>query len=71
MKVQALINYKDKELNRDVNKGEILEVTKERAEVLLKGNNSSGNKPFVKVIEEEKPKAKKKVKVEETEVKEE
>lgn len=70
MKVQALFNYKDIELNRDVEKDEIIEVTKERAEVLLKGNVSSGNTPFVKVIEEEKPKAKKKAK-EEAEVKEE
>ncbi len=77
MKVKALIGYNDKELKRWVNEGEVLEVTEERANVLLKGNLSSNNKPFVeKVVEVEKPKTKKaKAKVEEVmeeaEVKEE
>ena len=77
MKVKALIGYNDKVLERWVNKDEVLDVTEERAEVLLKGNATSNNKPFVeKVVEVEKPKAKKaKAKVEEVmeeaEVKEE
>lgn len=52
-KVRAILNYKDKELERDVMVGEILEVTEERAEVLLKGNKSSGNKPFVELVVKE------------------
>lgn len=60
MKVKALINYKDLELKRSIKLGEEFEVSEERAEVLLKGNSSSGNKPFVKVIEEPKLKEPKK-----------
>lgn len=61
--VKALINYRDLELNRSVKKDEVFEVTEERAEVLLKGNPTSGNKPFVEVIGDteekvEKPKRK-------------
>lgn len=52
MKVRALIDYNDFQLNRKIIKGEEYDVTKERAEVLLKGNASSGNKPFVEVVKE-------------------
>lgn len=51
-KVRAIINYLDKELKKDIKVGEEYEVTDERAEVLLKGNPSSKNKPFVEVVEE-------------------
>lgn len=54
MRVRALINYKDFQLNKDIVKGEEYEVSKERAEVLLKGNPSSKNKPFVEVVEKSK-----------------
>lgn len=53
MRVRALINYNDYELKRSVIKGEEYEVTEERAEVLLKGNASSNNKPFIEVVETE------------------
>lgn len=56
MKVRALINYKDMELGKDIVVGDEYEVTKERAEVLLKGNESSGNKPFVEIVKENKKK---------------
>lgn len=56
MKVRALINYKDMELSKDIVVGDEYEVTKERAEVLLKGNESSGNKPFVEIVKENKKK---------------
>lgn len=59
MKVKAVLNYYDKELKKDITVGEILDVTKERAEVLLKGNTSSNNKPFVKVVKEKKVKEEK------------
>ena len=53
MKVRALIDYKDIKLNKDIKKGEEYIVSKERAEVLLKGNNSSKNKPFVEIVKKE------------------
>lgn len=62
MKVEALINFKDLQLNKDIVKGDDLvevykksdtELTKERIDVLLKGNTSSCNEPFVKVIKKE------------------
>lgn len=56
MKVRALINYKDMELKKDIVVGDEYEVTKERSEVLLKGNESSGNKPFVEIVKENKKK---------------
>lgn len=52
MKVKALINYTDLELNKDINANEVYEVTEERAKVLLKGNASSGYKPFIQLVKE-------------------
>ena len=52
VKIRALINYTDFELNKQIKTGEEYEVTKERAEVLLKGNASSNNKPFVELVSE-------------------
>ena len=53
MKVRAIIDYVDMELDKEIKIGDEYEVTKERAEVLLKGNISSHNKPFVEVVKEE------------------
>jgi len=65
MKVRALINYKDYLLNKDIIKGEDMneaynkagvELTQERIDILLKGNASSNNKPFIEVeVEKKKP----------------
>lgn len=74
VQVKALINYNDKELGRTVAIGEVFEVTDERANVLVQGNISSNNKPFVEIIAAKKPiikieKAdKKKIKVETADV---
>ena len=38
MKVKAIRNYKDKELNKSIKTDEVIEVTEERADVLLKAN---------------------------------
>ena len=55
VQVKALINYNDKELDRAVTIEEIFEVTEERANVLVQGNASSNNKPFVEIIAAKKP----------------
>lgn len=52
MKVRALINFKDFELNKRIKAGDIYEVSKARAKVLLAGNKSSNFKPFVEVVED-------------------
>ena len=54
MKVKALRNYLDKELNKKVSIGDIIEMSKERAEYLSKYN-------YIKIINEEpeEPKTKK------------
>lgn len=52
VKVRALINYNDYQRNEYITKGKEYDVTQERAEVLLKGNPSSNNQPFVEVVEE-------------------
>ena len=52
MKVKALINFKDFELNKRIKAGDIYEVSKVRAKVLLAGNKSSNFKPFVEVVED-------------------
>lgn len=57
VQVKALINYIDVQLGKNIVVGDIYEVTKERSEVLLKGNASSENKPFVEVIAEVKEEA--------------
>ena len=38
MKVKAIRNYKDKELNKSIKTDEVIEVKEERADVLLKAN---------------------------------
>ena len=52
MKVRAIMDYKDFQLNKDIKVGDEYVVSKERAEVLLKGNASSKNKPFVELVKE-------------------
>lgn len=58
MEVKAKINYKDFVLNKNIRKGKDvgkeyenakIELTNERLDVLLEGNESSKNKPFVTV----------------------
>lgn len=61
MKVIANISYLDKELNRQVAEGEVLEVTEERGKVLT--TNQFNNVFYCSVVEEakaEKPPVKRK-----------
>ena len=51
MKVKALMNYKDTELNRMINKDEVIDVSEERVKQLLKGNITTNNKAVVEVLE--------------------
>lgn len=74
--IKALINFKDCVVNKDIKKGDNIldiykesnvELTEDRIKVLLKGNLSNGNKPFVEIkevidetpVEEESKKTKK------------
>lgn len=59
MKVIAQISYFDKEQKRYIKKGESLEVSEERAKILLAGNKTSNNKPFVAVESAKKKEVKK------------
>lgn len=54
MKVKANFNYNDTELKRLVTKDEIIEVEKERANVLV--TKQWDGTPFCTIVEEEKPK---------------
>lgn len=61
MKIRALIDYTDKELNKEIKKGEIYDVSIQRANVIL--NAKYNGQPYAEVIEEIET-AKKEVKVE-------
>lgn len=61
MKIRALIDYKDKELNKDITKGDIYDVSMERANVIL--NAKYNGQPYAEAIEEIET-AKKEVKAE-------
>lgn len=62
MKVKANFNYNDTELKRLVTKDEIIEVEKERANVLV--TKKWDGTPFCTIVEEEKSKEEEKPKVE-------
>lgn len=53
MKLKVLIGYNDKELDRYVNLGEIIEVTEERANVLEKVKDYLGRNIVERIKEEE------------------
>lgn len=52
MKVKANFDYNDLQLNRLVNKDEVIEVDQERAKQLT--TLTYANKPFCSIVEEEK-----------------
>lgn len=56
MKLKVLIGYNDKELDRYVNLGEIIEVTEARAEVLEKVKDYLGRNIVERIKEEDKQK---------------
>lgn len=56
MKLKVLIGYNDKELDRYVNLGEIIEVTEERANVLEKVKDYLGRNIVERITEEDKKK---------------
>lgn len=55
VKVKALMSYNDHELKKWVTENdEPWDVTEERAEVLVRGNETNNYKPFVKILSEPK-----------------
>lgn len=63
VKVKCITNYQDRELNRLVKNGEELEVTEDRAEVLVKANvcvKVAATTPTAEKVEKEEVKEPKK-----------
>lgn len=55
VKVKALMSYNDHELKKWVTENdEPWEVTEERAEILIRGNETNNYKPFVEIISKSK-----------------